>query len=342
MDWNEFIQYFTRRGYPVFDGNMVMLDDMKREYNRKTEKSRQERNENVNFLDEYLWNIPKCRRKEYLRNKLALKEFIKIFGRQNDINDQRRYQVTVPEPFNFGESRSHGYRKIFVDQLLAEKVEADRRKEVVARKIPKHVKQNLYEQMLEKERQFQLEKEQRRDQWMEEQRLAQEQILPEFMQEVNLADIKTKWHYDAPPTFKAREMPEYCKPGLYDELVESKYRMMREARDRMKKAREMNEEKPYWSTMPERFQKYEIEKFQKLEDQKNKDLEASKAMRKKKVDTRPRDFDWKEHFERQQKEFRDELDQKKATHRATLKACEPEEFNLSKGKPHKVVRNRQC
>lgn len=29
----------------------------------------------------YLWNVPKCRRKEYLRSKLSLKLFIAIFGR---------------------------------------------------------------------------------------------------------------------------------------------------------------------------------------------------------------------------------------------------------------------
>ena len=134
-------------------------------------------------------------------------------------------------------------------------------------------------------------------------------------------------------------MPEFCKPGLYDVLVESKFRKMKEARDRMRAARENNRDVPYWSTFPERFQKYEIEKFEKMEAQKKANLEAEKAMRRQKKPTlgRDRDFDWKGHFKAQQDSFRDELDRRKAEYRATLKECQPEAFKLSVSKGIKNV-----
>jgi hypothetical protein len=53
----------------------------------------------------YLWNVAKCRRKEYLRTKISLKLFIAIFGRQNDINELSKFAITVPEPFRFGSCR---------------------------------------------------------------------------------------------------------------------------------------------------------------------------------------------------------------------------------------------
>lgn len=171
--------------------------------------------------EEYLWNIPKCRRKEYLRNKLSLNIFIKIFGRQNDINDYSRFHITVPEPFKFGKSRDHNFRKIFVEQLLDEKAERDKIKKFKSKGVPDFVKENLYEKMLIEEEEKREAKEQQRKEWEEDYRERKEnEKLPQYMQDINLDQLKDKWAYKPPPKFKARKVPEAClEDGLYDKLV---------------------------------------------------------------------------------------------------------------------------
>ena len=100
----------------------------------------------------YLWNMSRVRRKEILKARLSPKEFVAIFGRQfePEFRDDG-YNITVPEPFDFGIPRPPTYRKIFIDEMLAEHEQNSEIPKFKAKPIPPHVYQPIYRDMVEKE-----------------------------------------------------------------------------------------------------------------------------------------------------------------------------------------------
>lgn len=100
----------------------------------------------------YLWNIPHNRRKEILKARLGPKEFVAIFGRQfePEFRDEG-YKITVPEPFDFGIPRPPTYRKIFIDEMIAERNQNFEIYRFKGKPIPPNVYQPIYRDMVEKE-----------------------------------------------------------------------------------------------------------------------------------------------------------------------------------------------
>lgn len=100
----------------------------------------------------YLWNMPKAMRKEILKTRLSPKEFVAIFGRQfePEFRDEG-YNVTVPEPFDFGVPRPPTYRKIFIDEMVQERKQDNEIYMFKGKPIPPNVYQPIYRDMVEAE-----------------------------------------------------------------------------------------------------------------------------------------------------------------------------------------------
>lgn len=100
----------------------------------------------------YLWNMPKAMRKEILKARLSPKEFVAIFGRQfePEFRDEG-YNVTVPEPFDFGVPRPPTYRKIFIDEMVQERKQDNEIYMFKGKPIPPNVYQPIYRDMVEAE-----------------------------------------------------------------------------------------------------------------------------------------------------------------------------------------------
>lgn len=100
----------------------------------------------------YLWNMSRNMRKEILKARLSPKEFVAIFGRQFEPEFREDgYKVTVPEPFNFGIPKPPTYRKIFIEELVAEREKSNEIYTFKGNPIPPHVYQPIYRDMVEKE-----------------------------------------------------------------------------------------------------------------------------------------------------------------------------------------------
>lgn len=122
-------------------------------------------------------------------------------------------------------------------------------------------------------------------------------------------------------------MPEYCKPGLYKDLIEDKIEYWKDKRKVINEIRESDNKQPYYTTMPERFQEYEKKK---LEKQKNNQEKAYNYTFK--PDVKPKHgTDFKEYFEKEQRKFFNQLLQRKKAINENLqrKSTKPIPFNLS-------------
>ena len=106
---------------------------------------------------------------------------------------------------------------------------------------------------------------------------------------------------------------------------------MRERREAVKKAREESKrlKRPYWSNMPDRFAQYEITKTEKIKESKRNAKSQERAMRNKKFNKFPRNFDWESYFKAKQDRFKAQLDKKKAACRLKMVESEFQEFDLS-------------
>ena len=118
---------------------------------KKTAKSRVPPKPSVRD-PKYLWNVPKARRKEILRNRLSPQEFVAIFGRQFEPEFRNEgYLVTIPEPFDFGKARPSRYRKAMIDEMVAERAQDNEIYQFRAKSVPSNVFQPIYRDMLLKE-----------------------------------------------------------------------------------------------------------------------------------------------------------------------------------------------
>ena len=107
---------------------------------------------------DFLWNVPKEKRKEVLRERLPVTEFVRIFGKdfkRMKLKSQKDLKITVPDPFKFHDNKQQlRYYERFLNQLLAEIEEASKHSFIVpfaANPIPPSHIEPLYEQQQLKE-----------------------------------------------------------------------------------------------------------------------------------------------------------------------------------------------
>ena len=253
IDWNEFSQFFTRRGFPI----LVL------KYNEE-DYGVDEKKEEKNDKKVYLWSLPNYRdRKNYLKSIWSQKHFEKIFGKDLTYYKNKDPNVTVPKNFIFKHCNKKKFYEIFWEEL--EKKKEEDIQEVLNYKIPftqipDSTYYNIYQQMVEQEN---LKKEF----WKEK----REKRIKEKNYEKEKINIKKKPKIK---NFKARDMPEYCKPGLYKKLVEDKIKKRKEQKEMNKELIEKRKQKiPYYSHMPLRFQNYAKKKLMKEKYFRNRSLE---------------------------------------------------------------------
>lgn len=126
----------------------------------------------------------------------------------------------------------------------------------------------------------------------------------EIMNAENLAQADNRAKND----FKARNMPGYCKPGLYKPLVQDYIDYKKAVMQKIKDHKHNEPAEPYYATMPERFQNYEKMKIAKMESRK---MKQGVPYHMPKVSLEY-GVDFKKYFEEQQKAFQDQLNIRKA------------------------------
>lgn len=127
----------------------------------------------------------------------------------------------------------------------------------------------------------------------------------------NLAEESDHKRY----TFKARSMPEYCRPGLYKKLIQDPVDYWRSKMELIKEMKNSVPPQPYYSTMPERFQVYEKRKLEKQEALKGQ----FQGYEKPKHGSLTYGVDFKRYFEGQQLAFARQLLLRKARINQELK-----------------------
>ena len=127
-------------------------------------------------------------------------------------------------------------------------------------------------------------------------------------------------------TFKAKEVPEFCRPGLYKPLVQDKIDYWKAKFDNIKELKATVPPQPYYSSMHERFQHYEKKKLEKLEAYKNKPKEEHKSRKSLSYG-----IDFKKYFNDQQRLFSTQLLERKAKINSEIKR------NLKKSEPFKFT-----
>lgn len=125
--------------------------------------------------------------------------------------------------------------------------------------------------------------------------------------------------------FKARKMPNFCKPGKYYELIEEKLFQQKLRKEYFDQKMTSGNKKPYYKFMPKRFQEYEMYKIKKQELLQNRSLEDIDPNCTFKPDINPNRFgmDFKKYFSELQFKFQEKLNSQKVIIRQNLEnnAC---------------------
>jgi hypothetical protein len=114
--------------------------------------------------------------------------------------------------------------------------------------------------------------------------------------------------------FKARNMPYYCQPGRYAELIEEPFRRQKERRGEVDRILSEEKRPPYYVCMPKRFHDYERYKLQKQELLNQRSLEDIDPNCTFKPALNPQPFgnDYGKYFSQLQLQFQEKLVSQKA------------------------------
>ena len=257
INWNEFRQFFTRRGFPILVFKYNEEDFLKEDLNAEEDGDKKL----------YLWTFPNYKeRKNYLKSIWSQKHFENIFGKDMDYYKNKDPDITVPKTFMLDHSNKKNFYEIFWEELDKKK-EEDVQKvlnyKIPFTKIPNSTYYNIYQQMVEQEKL-------KKDFWNEQ----KEKRIKEKNYQIEKFEIKREDEKIKIKNFKARKMPNYCKDGLYKKLIEDKVQERKNQKELNKELIEKRKkEVPYYSHMPLRFQNYAKKKLMKEKFLQNRSLD---------------------------------------------------------------------